>query len=83
MLAFVVLWIRRRSVLDLWLAVAIFATVVETGNIVLVYFQPVQCGSLCRPHVLGHRFDNSIVRDPLRNCSGLRKSRTHEQNAPA
>jgi signal transduction histidine kinase len=28
-LAFVVLWIRRRSVLDLWLAVAIFATVVE------------------------------------------------------
>ncbi len=28
-LAFVVLWIRRRSVLDLWLAVAIFATVIE------------------------------------------------------
>jgi signal transduction histidine kinase len=28
-LAFVVLWIRRRSVLDLWVAVAIFATVVE------------------------------------------------------
>jgi signal transduction histidine kinase len=28
-LAFIVLWIRQRSVLDLWLAVAIFATVVE------------------------------------------------------
>jgi signal transduction histidine kinase len=28
-LAFIVLWVRRRSVLDLWLAVAIFATVVE------------------------------------------------------
>lgn len=28
-LAFIVLWIRRRSVLDLWLAVAIFATVIE------------------------------------------------------
>jgi signal transduction histidine kinase len=28
-LAFIVLWIRRRSLLDLWLAVAIFATVVE------------------------------------------------------
>jgi signal transduction histidine kinase len=27
--AFIILWIRRRSVLDLWLAVAIFATVVE------------------------------------------------------
>jgi signal transduction histidine kinase len=28
-LAFIVLWFRRRSVLDLWVAVAIFATVVE------------------------------------------------------
>ena len=28
-LAFLVLWFRRRSVLDLWVAVAIFATVVE------------------------------------------------------
>ena len=28
-LAFMVLWFRRRSVLDLWVAVAIFATVVE------------------------------------------------------
>jgi signal transduction histidine kinase len=28
-LAFIVLWIRPRSILDLWLAVAIFATVVE------------------------------------------------------
>jgi signal transduction histidine kinase len=29
LLAFIVLWIRQRSVLDLWLLVAIFATVVE------------------------------------------------------
>jgi signal transduction histidine kinase len=37
-LAFIVLWIRGRSVLDLWLAVAIFATVVEQAISCLFVF---------------------------------------------
>jgi signal transduction histidine kinase len=35
LLAFIVLWIRQRSVLDLWLLVAIFATVVEQAVVSL------------------------------------------------
>jgi signal transduction histidine kinase len=44
-LAFVVLWIRRRSVLDLWLAVAIFATVVEQTVSCLFIFNRYSVGS--------------------------------------
>ena len=49
MLAFIVLWFRRRSVLDLWVAVAILATVVEQAVACLFIVQPVQCGSLRCP----------------------------------
>jgi signal transduction histidine kinase len=44
-LAFVVLWIRRRSVLDLWLAVAIFATVVEQAISCLFIFNRYSVGA--------------------------------------
>jgi signal transduction histidine kinase len=45
LLAFVVLWIRRRSVLDLWLAVAIFATVVEQAISCLFIFNRYSLGA--------------------------------------
>ena len=44
-LAFIVLWIRRRSVLDLWLAVAIFATVVEQAISCLFVFNRYSVGT--------------------------------------
>ena len=44
-LAFIVLWIRRRSVLDLWVAVAIFATVVEQTVSCLFIFNRYSVGS--------------------------------------
>jgi signal transduction histidine kinase len=44
-LAFIVLWIRRRSVLDLWLAVAIFATVVEQSVSCLFIFNRYSVGA--------------------------------------
>src|SRR5215469_16721349 len=44
-LAFMVLWIRRRSVLDLWLAVAIFATVVEQAISCLFIFNRYSVGA--------------------------------------
>src|SRR6516165_4769898 len=44
-LAFMVLWIRRRSVLDLWLAVAIFATVVEQAISCLFIFNRYSLGA--------------------------------------
>jgi signal transduction histidine kinase len=43
--AFIVLWIRRRSVLDLWLAVAIFATVVEQAISCLFVFNRYSVGT--------------------------------------
>jgi signal transduction histidine kinase len=45
MLAFVVLWMRRHSVLDLWLAVAIFATVVEQAVASLFIFNRYSLGA--------------------------------------
>jgi Membrane-associated sensor, integral membrane domain len=44
-LAFTVLWIRKRSVLDLWLAVAIFATVVEQAVSSLFIFNRYSVGA--------------------------------------
>jgi signal transduction histidine kinase len=44
-LAFIVLWIRKRSVLDLWLAVAIFATVVEQAVSCLFIFNRYSVGA--------------------------------------
>ena len=44
-LAFIVLWIRRRSVLDLWLAAAIFATVIEQAVLCLFIFNRYSVGA--------------------------------------
>ena len=44
-LAFILLWIRRRSALDLWLAVAIFATVVEQAVSCLFIFNRYSVGA--------------------------------------